>query len=643
MTPGEPMRRPTGLGPRTPAPRRAALAALSFLLLLCLLCAPVGAQVLQGPGEATETTFRREIRGQWFSWLAAHEEGDPLLAAQKVEEIVKHANKIGLKRLTDLSLAATLMARKEMAQGNTDKARWALDSAIRLDPDLCEARWSRVALALSADKLGVPREFLGALRAVFVDLEGRRILRVRTGLLVVLTLAAVGASFVVLLVAGEARRLFHDLTELMGRWASPPTDAVLAAGVFVLPLFLTLDVGWLLLWLFVLSFGYAERNVRWAAVAGLLPLVLVAPALDRAAAELTVSASPVVRGAEAFLEKRYDQRVLDDLEAVKNLFPEDADVRFLLGCLYQQLGQNDRAVAEYTVAAQVSTVETRALINRGDIRFVDGDFGAAQEDFQEALRRDPRDVRARYNLSLVYSETFRTIEAQEKLAEARALDNGLVTRFLDSPTLVKVVSLGFSPEEAREKVRALQRDSRSRRVLGHFHVGSDVRTWAVPFVVAIPFALAAAFTLDSWRNRKRGYALTCRKCGRTFCRLCKPPGESPLLCSQCIHVYLKKDGVSIETKLQKVEEVRRRQGFEGRLRMALNVVFPAGELFLDGKVGTAAAILAPFFLGILAAVLRQDLALSPRPGAGLLLAGTVLWALLALAAWVTGQLVARKG
>ena len=634
------MRREPGLGLPGRAPRRAALA----LLFLSLVAgAPSRAQVLQAPGEATETTFRREIRGQWFAWLAAHEEGDPLLASQKVEEIVKHAKKIGLKRLTDLSLAATLMARKELAQGNFDKARWALDSAIRLDPDLPEARWSRVALVLQADKLAVPRELLGAARAVLVDLEGRRVLFVRAALLVVLTLAAVGAAFVILLVAVEVRRLFHDLTELTGRWVSRPADSILAAGILALPLFFALDVGWFLLWLFVLSFGYAERYVRVAALAGLVPLVLVAPALDRAAATLAVSASPVLRGAEALQEKRYDQRVLDDLVAVRNLFSEDADLRFLLGCLYQQLGQNDRAVAEYTVAAQVSTVEVRALINRGNIRFVDGDFGAAQEDFQEALRRDPRDVRARYNLSLVYSETFRTVEAQEKLAEARALDDTLVTQFLDSPTLVKVVSLVYTPEEALAKVRSLQSDSRGRRVLGHFHVGSDIRTWAVPFAVAIPLVMAAAFGLDSFRRKRRGYALSCAKCGRTFCRLCKPPGESPLLCSQCIHVYLKKDGVSIETKLQKVEEVRRRQGFEGRLRGALNLIFPGGEFLFRGRAGTATAILAPFFLGLFAAVLRQDLALSPRPGAGTLLAGTVFWACLALAAWVVGQLTARKG
>ena len=55
------------------------------------------------------------------------------------------------------------------------------------------------------------------------------------------------------------------------------------------------------------------------------------------------------------------------------------------------------------------------------------------------------------------------------------------------------------------------------------------------------------------------------------------------------------------------------------------------------------AILVPFFLGLLAAAFRQDLALSPRPGTGPLMAGTVLWGLLALAAWAAGQLTARKG
>lgn len=634
------MRRATGHGLLLRTLRRAVSA---LLLLVPLAAAPARGQVLQAPGEATESTFRREVRGQWFAWLAAHEEGDPLLAAQKVEEIVKHANKIGLKRLTDLSLAATLMARRELGQGNSEKARWALDSAIRLDPDLPEARWSRVRLALAVDQLGVPRELLGAFRATLVDLEGRRVFRVRSALLAVLTLAAVGVSFVVLLVAAEGRRLFHDLVELAGRWFPRRADTALAAGLLLLPLLLGLDALWLLLWLFVLSFGYSERGVRWAALAGLVPLLLVAPVLDRAGGDIAISASPLLRGAEALREKRYDQRVLDDLEAVKRLFPEDADVRFLLGCLYQQLGQNDRAVAEYTVGAQVSTVEVRALINRGNIRFVDGDFGAAQEDFQEALRREPRDVKARYNLSLVYGETFRTVEAQEKLAEARALDNALVTKFLDSPTLVKVVSVGFPPEEARAKIRLLQNDARSRRVLGHFHLGSDARSWLYPAAAGIPLAIAAAFFLDAWRRKRHGYALACQKCGRTFCRLCKPPGESALLCSQCIHVYLKKDGVSIETKLQKVEEVKRRQGFEGRLRRALNVVFPGGELFLEGRIGKAAAILAPFFLGLLAALLRDDLALSPRPGAGPLVAGTVLWALVALSAWVAGQLAARKG
>src|SRR5439155_18615140 len=108
----------------------------------------------------------------------------------------------------------------------------------------------------------------------------------------------------------------------------------------------------------------------------------------------------------------------------------------------------------------------------------------------------------------------------------------------------------------------------------------------VPLLPGILVAIGAAVLVDRLRARGHGYSSECQKCGRTFCRLCKPVGESTLLCSQCVHVYLKKDGVAIETKLQKVEEVKRRRWLEEKLRMAANVVLPGASAFLDSRVPT---------------------------------------------------------
>jgi NAD(P)-dependent dehydrogenase (short-subunit alcohol dehydrogenase family) len=61
--------------------------------------------------------------------------------------------------------------------------------------------------------------------------------------------------------------------------------------------------------------------------------------------------------------------------------------------------------------------------------------------------------------------------------------------------------------------------------------------------------------------------------------------KSAMLCSQCVHVYLRKDGVSIETKLQKVEEVKKRRSFADRLRVVLNLVLPGAQPSSTGPPG----------------------------------------------------------
>jgi tetratricopeptide (TPR) repeat protein len=590
-----------------------------------------------GPGESTETIFRKQMRGQWFAWLAAQEEGDLALASRKVDEILKHAQKIEVRRLSDLALSATLVGRRQLAAGKPTLAGEAYAAAIRLDPDLPEPRWARVGLAISTRHFAnfLP-DLLGALRATFADGESRRVLRVRAVLLAFGTLCAATVAALVILLARHGARLIHDLREGTGALLRGRAAGALVLGVLVLPLLIGLDVVWLALFLLVLVFGYASFAQRIALSAALILLAFLFPVLDRFAYEFAISSSPIMRGAEALKESRYDQRVLDNLEAAKNVAPDDVDIRFLLGRIYQALGQNDRAVAEYTTGAQLAPRDIRCLVNRGNIRFVDGDLGSAQEDYQQALQREPRSIAARYNLALLYAETFRTVEAAQTLQEARALDPRAVQSFQDTPTLVKVVSIGFTPEDARRKIEAMDRAGRSRRLLGHFRRWDPLGGVKVPIVLALPAAVVAAWGLDTLRRRGRGYAAECQKYGRAFCRLCKPSTESALLCSQCIHVYLKKDGVAIETKLQKLEDVRRRKAFDERMRGLLNTLLPGAGAFLDSRIAAAAAAFGLFAFGLLAAFWGPHLAGVPRPTLSAGLPPVVFWCAVAGTGWLLG-------
>jgi len=633
-------------------------AAASLLALLALFPAgPARAQVLVAPGESNQTAFRKLVRGQWFGWLAAQEEGDSPLARAKVDEILKHAQKIEIRRMTDLALSATLLGRREVAAGRNEAAREAYSAAIRLDPDLPEPRWARLSLSASSRTWGdlVPA-FLGALRATFADGESRRVVLVRLVLTLLLTACAAALAAILVLLVRHGPRLVHDLRESAEGLLGGRATGVAVASFLIAPLLVSLDVLWLALFLFVLLLGYASLEQKIATSFALALSMLLLPVLDRVAYDMAITSSPILRAAEALQESRYDQRVLDNLEAAKNILPGDVDIRFVLGRLYQALGQNDRAISEYTEGMRLDPHDIRCLVNRGNIRFVDGDLGSAQEDYQEALKRNGRSIAARYNLALLYAETFRTIEAAQTLQEARALDARAVQSFQEAPTLVKVVSIGFTPEEAREKIERMERDSRTRRLLGHYRsydladaLGLPRVTgppfsvdFGVPLFWGIPLAIVAAFFLDRSRRRGRGYASECQKCGRAFCRLCKPPGESALLCSQCVHVYLKKDGVAIETKLQKLDDVRRRRSFEERIRLVLNSLLPGSNAFLDSRLLAAAVAFGLFAFGLLAILLRNALATLPRPTLTAGTPGVFFWMAVALAGWVVGFVTSTR-
>lgn len=619
---------------------------MSALILMLLSLASgwqARSQVLGRPGESTETRFRSEIRSHWFAWLGAEEEGDATLGRAKTQEILKFAQSLGIRRLTDLALSATLLGRRELVAGKLDRARESFEAAIRLDPDLPEARWGHLSLAVAGRKWGeVPGRFLSSLRAMGVDAEARRISCVRLTMLAASTLFGVGFLIVLLLILSQSRALYHDLWESAGRYFRGPWQHGAALALFFAPLLLSFDVCWLMLALFVATWGYAPRFQKFIALGGLLAMLPLLPVMDRASYVLAIDASPILRGAEALAESRYDQRVLDNLEAVKNLLPEDPDVRFLLGRLYQTLGQNDRAVTEYTMGSQLSSRESRCVVNRGNIHFVDGDFGSAQEDYQEALKRDPRNIAARYDLSLVYAETFRTVEAVQTLQEAAALNRRLVQRYQDNPTTVKVVSQDYSMRDAEEKIRELEADPRSRRLLGHFRSYDLLNSLRIPLLSALFVAIAAAFLLDRKRLRGRGYSQECQKCGATYCRLCKPPGQSDALCSPCMHVYLKKDGVAIETTLKKIEEVKRRRILEGRLRVGLNLVIPGSAALRDSRPKIALFSLSLFLLGLLGAFARDRFGVIPRPEAVPVVGFSIFWLALALAGWLVGQFSGRR-
>jgi len=94
------------------------------------------------------------------------------------------------------------------------------------------------------------------------------------------------------------------------------------------------------------------------------------------------------------------------------------------------------------------------------------------------------------------------------------------------------------------------------------------------------------------KRRAAGFAGSCIKCGRTFCYRCKSGRESATYCTQCIHIYLKRDGVSLDTKRTKLEEVTDHHNAMMRRNKLFATFMPGSAQLLEGR--TAAGVLGLF-------------------------------------------------
>jgi hypothetical protein len=85
------------------------------------------------------------------------------------------------------------------------------------------------------------------------------------------------------------------------------------------------------------------------------------------------------------------------------------------------------------------------------------------------------------------------------------------------------------------------------------------------------------------KRRRVGFAGSCIKCGRTFCYRCKSARESATYCTQCIHIYLKRDGVSLATKREKLEEVHDHQSGMLKRNKIFTTFLPGSAQLIEGR------------------------------------------------------------
>jgi tetratricopeptide (TPR) repeat protein len=553
-------------------------------------------------------------RDLWPQAALAAREGDGDTAIKRVSDLLTTGRTYGIKTFPQYAASASGLA-SQSEKTSPQLSSWAATTAGQLDGS------SPAVVFSEADRAGRRQAWGQAIPLVArgfgrIMSDYRSSLLSRADLFIVAALAILLTAILLALALfiRYGRAMAHDFRELLSSRFSGGSVSVLAFALLFLPLFLWLGPMWLLLYWLAIFFPYAEAVER-IAVAALLILVALLPiAADYEANRVAGVESPVVMAALSSENQAYQPEALRRLQELIAVVPDHPVLHLLAGNMQSFEGNEEQAQQHYNRAIELRPRYAGAHVNLGNLLFMNNEFQASMTEYEKAQQADQNLATAYYNHSVASGETYKFDQQTKMLESARKASPSFVERVTRVPPLQKIVMYSPSIDEAWDVTAELSKKPAARALFGNYASFDLTRSAVNPISIGAIAALLLALIL--WARRRRtGLANACIKCGRTFCPRCKSARESTTYCTQCIHIYLKRDGVSIDTKRKKLEEVTAHQSGMTRRNKLFATFLPGAAQMLEGRI--ISGILGAFLFGLFvaAAILTGRLAPAIGPAA----------------------------
>lgn len=391
------------------------------------------------------------LQEDWLEWLTAYYRGDRELADNALSSLLATSQELGMEALPNLSMGASASAVRSAREGDFEKAHWGLEAAEMLDPGRPEVAFAAARVAsLEGSPFTALRKWIsGAVRSLRMPLD--RTLWTNNLLewvLCVLLLTA--GAFVALEMATRGVFLFGDLLKLFSRYM-PRMAAYGFVLLFLLwPLVLHSGLLWLLIYWSILLWNYAGTSER-VLIASIWLLLAVSPlVIEQQRRELEVHTAPTLTTVDSLLVDRLDGDLIADVDELRATLPESVPLVHLLADLQLRLEQWEMAQRFYSGVIEQEPGNRAALNDTGVSFYERGEFDRAIEYFTRASDVDPPHAAAHFNLSQVYSDTYRFSAAGRELEKAQTLDNTSVGRWIQESVLERVVRLNGGLARAEE-------------------------------------------------------------------------------------------------------------------------------------------------------------------------------------------------
>ena len=561
------------------------LRAASALLLVLLAPLTAGAQPASQGGDVEQAWFRLTQALQPLDVNAVRDRADDLLAV---------ASRLGLERLTPLAQALVAQAKTVPPA----EAVALLRQAVRLDPGSPEAYFALGARLMREGRL-VPAAAALVRGSAALFRESRLEGAVSATLLLALVPVLLAAALLWGLFAMRRAlpRLWHDMVETGAQLRLGASTVPFAILVLALPLFITGDPVWLVLWVLALSWAYFPVSGKIVG-AGVLVLVAAAPSLlEIGFRSLTHPDNAVIQAARLLSEHRYDPQAVQELAALSDTFGGDAEFHQLQGDCYRSFGLYDNAAWAYREGLRLQPDSGPLYLALGSIDYLQGDYNASLQAFKAALEHGADPLVGNYDLSMALAQIYHFRESEDAMAAARKADDGRLAGLLKGRDQQQLITPTVTLEDARAVIARKDPVLLLNRGLLAPPLARN-RTILNPLAIAAMVALLLALGHFLLRDHTSGFASACLKCGRPFCRRCKLSRESQSYCTQCINIFLKKDMVAADVQLAKRRQVVRHRFVLAVERRLADVLLPGLGLGLAGRPLIGVALAAVSIVGV---------------------------------------------
>ncbi|MCI0412407.1 tetratricopeptide repeat protein [bacterium] len=455
-------------------------------------------------------------------------------------DLIRLRNRNGIPKITEFALSAIRFGETKMTEGKPEQALQLFQAATSLDPSLSIAYYSQSKALLWTSWVNAPSALRTAFEGMFAPvstLNGKIYLSSKYALIIIATLVILGCAFALIILAKYHGLLRHDTMEKYTSLTTTIVNLVVWIVLF-LPILLLAGILWLAPFWFVIFWKYTRPSEKILSVVFFLAFMMAYPVYQYvvkiSAASAESSVAPFIR----VFSDGPSPRLLADFRDYSVENPKDSDGSIMLAHLYRAERNYPEAIKILQKHILDHPKEARVYNNLGHVYFLQGETDIALRMVQKAEDLDPASAIYPYNLSILLRAKFNFSDAEESLGKARRLDAKLIRKLEENPYSSMVDSV---PTEEMILTRMKQK------------AGSFADYLANPFTGFSLLLLVLA--LVSGLSKKKDHAKECIKCGRPFCKRCQPAVKELRFCTQCLHIFVKKDGVSPASRKDKMREI----------------------------------------------------------------------------------------